>query len=93
MKIAFSFCTHTKTPEPLRGFSSNMALIANATWYVTNQTLHTDFNISYISEVIRERINKHHNMEAHPNNPLLELLLKTTNTRRLIRCWPLDIAG
>jgi hypothetical protein len=31
-------------------------------------SLHTDFNIPYVSDVINERINKHHNkLEAHPN--------------------------
>jgi hypothetical protein len=42
--------------------------IANTPQYVTNHTLHTDFNILYVSDVIHERINKHHNnLEAHPN--------------------------
>ena len=64
--------------------------IANAPRYVTNHTLHTDFNIPYLSDVIHEIINKHHNkLEAHPNT-LLESLLQSTNTRRLKRCWPLD---
>ena len=50
---------------------------ANAPWYVTNHTLHREFNIPYVSDVIHERINKHHNnQEAHPN-PLLEPLLQT----------------
>jgi hypothetical protein len=67
--------------------------IANAPWYVTNHTLHTDFNIPYVSEVIHERINKHHNNpEAHPN-PLSEPLLQPINTRRLKRCWSLDLQG
>ena len=48
-----------------------------------NHTLHTDFNIPYVSDVIHERINKHHNkLEAHPN-PLLQPLLQPVNTRRL----------
>ena len=34
--------------------------ITNAPRYVTNHTLHTDFNIPYASDVIHERINKHH---------------------------------
>jgi len=52
--------------------------------YVTNHTLHTDFNIPYVSEVIHERINKHHNkLEAHPN-PLSEPLLQSVNTTRLM---------
>ena len=64
---------------------------ANAPRYVTNHTLHTDFNIPY--DIIDERINKHHNkLEAHPN-PLLEPLLQRINTRRLKRCWPLDLQG
>jgi hypothetical protein len=57
--------------------------IENAPRYVINHTLHTDFNIPYVSDVIHERVNKHHNnLEAHPN-PLLEPLLQTVNTRRL----------
>jgi len=61
--------------------------------YVTNHTLHTDFYIPYVNDVIHERINKHHNKpEAHPN-PLLEPLLQTANNRRLKRCRPLDLQG
>ena len=61
--------------------------------YVTNHTLHTDCNITYVSDVIHDRINKHHNkLEAHPN-PLLEPLLQSVNTRRLKRRWPFDLQG
>jgi len=61
-----------------RSQSKNFRAIANAPWYVTNHTLYTDFNIPYVSDVIHERINKHHNnLEAHPN-PLLE---PTTNCK------------
>ena len=59
---------------------------SNAPRYVTNHTLHADFNIPYVSDVIHERINKHHiKLEARPN-PLLEPLLQTVNNRRLKRC-------
>jgi hypothetical protein len=59
--------------------------ITNTPRYVTNHTLHTDFNSPYVSEFIHERINKHHNkLEAHPN-PLLQPLLQPTNTSRLKR--------
>ena len=45
--------------------------IANAPRYVTNRILHSDFNSPYVSDVIHEIINKHHNKpEAHPS-PLL----------------------
>jgi hypothetical protein len=69
-----------------RSQSKILRAIANAPWYVTNHTLHTDFNVPYVSEFKHERINNHHNnLEAHPN-PLLEPLLQPTNTRRLKRC-------
>ena len=49
--------------------------IATAPRYVTNHTVHTDFNIPFVSDVIHERLNKRHNLEAH-SNPLLESLLQ-----------------
>jgi hypothetical protein len=76
-----------------RSQSKILRAIANSPRYVTNHTLHTDFNIPYVSEVIHEGINKHHNnLVAHPN-PLSEPLLQSTNTRRFKRCWPLDLQG
>jgi len=55
-----------------RSQSKILRAIADAPRYVTNHTLHKDFNIPYVSDVIHERINKHHNnLEAHPN-PLLQ---------------------
>jgi hypothetical protein len=76
-----------------RSQSKILRAIENVPWYVTNHTLHTDFIIPYISEVVHERINKHHyNPEANPN-PLLEPLLQPINTRILKRCWPLDLQG
>jgi len=66
-----------------RSQSKILRAIANAPRYVTNHTLHTDFKIPYVSDVIHERINKHHNkLEARPN-PLLQPLLQTVNTRKL----------
>ena len=51
----------------------------------------TDFDIPYVSDVIHERINKHHNkVEAHPN-PLSEPILQPVNTGRLKRSWPLEL--
>jgi len=48
--------------------------------------MRTNKSISYfyvISDVILERINRHHNnLKAYPN-PLLEPLLQLINTRRL----------
>jgi len=74
-----------------RSQSKILRAIGNAPWHVTNRTRHADFNNPYVSEVIHERPNNHHNkLEAHPN-ALLEPLLQTVNTRRLKRCWSLDL--
>jgi hypothetical protein len=56
--------------------------IANAPSYVTDSTLRVDLNVSYVSEVIQEGINKHHNPEAHPS-ALSQPPLQPTHTRRL----------
>jgi hypothetical protein len=63
--------------------SKILMTIANAPRDVTNYTPHTDFNIDYVSEGMRERISKHqNNLEGHPNS-LLRPLLQPTNTSRL----------
>ena len=76
-----------------RSQSKILRAIANAPWYVINRTLHTVFDIPYVSDVIHERLNKHHNkLEAHPS-PLLEPLLQPVSNRRLKGCWPFDLQG
>jgi hypothetical protein len=35
--------------------SKILRMITNAPWYDTNQTLHEDLNVPYITEVIQER--------------------------------------
>ena len=76
-----------------RSQSKVLIAITNAPQYVTNHTVHTDLNMPYVSDVIHRRINEHHNkMEAHPN-PLLQSLLQLINSRRLKRCWHLDLQG
>jgi hypothetical protein len=68
-----------------RSQSKILRTIANAPWYIINHTLHTDFNIPYVIDVIHERINKHHiKLEAHLN-PLLEPLLQPANRTRVKR--------
>ena len=62
-------------------------------WISTNHNPPRVFNIPYVSDIIHERINKHHNkLQAHPN-PLLEPLLQPIKSRRLKRCWSLDLQG
>jgi len=64
---------------------------SKCTLVCNNHILHTDLNIPYVSDVIHERINKHHNKLEPHTNPLLEPLLQTVNTRRQKRCWSLDL--
>jgi hypothetical protein len=65
--------------------------IANAPWFVSNHTLHTDLNNPYVNEVINERINKHLNkLESHPN-PLVEAIKQPMRNRRLKRRWTSDL--
>ena len=76
-----------------RSQSKILRAITNAPRYVKNHKLLIDFNIPYVSDVIHERIKKHHiKLEAHPN-PLSEPLLHPLNDRRLKRCWPFDLQG
>jgi hypothetical protein len=66
-----------------RAQSKILRTMTNASWYVTNHTLHTDFNIPYVIDVINERINKHlSKLESHPN-PLVETLKQPTRNRML----------
>jgi hypothetical protein len=78
-------CTSKSNIVIMQRSQSKILRAINTPWYVTNHTLHTNFNIPYVSD-IHERINKHHNkMEAYPN-PLLQPLLQPINTWRLKSC-------
>jgi hypothetical protein len=68
--------------------SKILRAVANAPWYVTNHTLHSDLKVPYVCDVIHERIGKHHTkLEDHPN-PLLEPLLQPAYNRRLTDVGP-----
>jgi len=76
-----------------RSQSKIFRVLENRPCFVTNNTLHTDFNIPYVSDVNKERSNKHYNnLEAH-SNQLSEPLLQPINTRKLTRWWPLELQG
>jgi hypothetical protein len=50
-----------------RSKSKILRAISSAPRYVTSHTLHTVFNIPYVSEVLHETISTHHNnLEVHP---------------------------
>ena len=63
-------------------FSETMA---NAPWYVTKQTLHTDLQIPYLHTLNHDRINKHRIALASHPNPLVEPKLHPEHNRRLKR--------
>jgi hypothetical protein len=53
--------------------SKILRIITNAPWYVNNQTLHTNLNIPYINDVIKERSTTHNNKLASHSNDCLNL--------------------
>ena len=71
--------------------SKFLRFIANASWYVTNQTLHTDLQIPYVRTVIHDRTNKHRIAIASLPNPLVEPMLHPELNRRLKRRWIFDL--
>jgi hypothetical protein len=65
--------------------------MTNAPWNVSNDTLHNDLGIPIISDVIKERSNKHPNrLETH-TNPLMQPLLEEPKFRRLKKRLPIDL--
>jgi hypothetical protein len=65
--------------------------MANAPWYVSNDTLHNDLGIPIISDLIKECSNKHHNRLDTHTNPLMQPLLEEPNYRRLKIRRPIDL--
>jgi hypothetical protein len=66
-------------------------MIVDASWYVSNATLHTDLGIFSVQDVIQQRSDKHHNKIKTHENPLLKMLLARDDNRRLKRNWPIDL--
>ena len=77
----------------LQTFQSKMLrMISSAPWYVSNQTLHNDFEIPYVTEVIRINTNKYKNRSTVHSNQLISTLYNPSIDRRLKRLWPEDLA-
>jgi len=49
-------------------------MTSSAPWYVSNQTLHNDFEIPYVREVIRINANKYKNRSTLHSNQLIRTL-------------------
>jgi hypothetical protein len=64
---------------PLITINRILRAIANAPWYVTNHTLHSDLKVPYVRDVIHERIEKHHAKTGRPS----QTTVGVTNTTRI----------
>ena len=67
-------------------------MIISAPWYVSNQTLHSDFEIQYVTEVVRINANTYKNRSIEHSNQLISALFNSSADRRLKRLWPEDLA-
>jgi hypothetical protein len=67
-------------------------MISSAPWQVSNQTLHSDFEIQYVTEVVRINANKYKNRSTKHNNQMIRALFNPSDDRRLKRLWPEDLA-
>jgi hypothetical protein len=58
-------------------------MITNATWCVTNQTLHDDLKVPFIKDVIHEKSINHHDQLGNHSYPTLQPLLEQQQRRGL----------
>ena len=80
----------------LQAFQSiTLRVLSNAPWYVSNLTLHHDFNLPPISSLAAHHYNKFHKNTLNHSNPLISNLSSRTipdnPPRRLKRKWPRDL--
>jgi hypothetical protein len=66
-------------------------MIADATWCVSNATLHADLGISSVQDVIQQRNNKHHNKIQTPENPTLKDATGKRRQQKTLKNWPIDL--
>jgi len=64
-------------------------IISSAPWHVSNQTLHSDFETQYVTEVVRINANK--NRSTEHSNQLIRALFNPLADRRLKLLWPEDL--
>ena len=69
-----------------------LRMISSAPWYVSNQALHSDFEIQYVKEVVRINANKYKNGSTEHSNQLIRVNFNPLADRRLKWLWPEDLA-
>jgi len=86
-------CSKPSNTKILQTFQSKMIrMISSAPWYVSNQNSHNDFEIPYVTEVIRINTNKYKNRSTVHSDQLIRTLFNPSVDRRLKRLWPEDLA-
>ena len=86
-------CSKPCNTKILQTFQSKMLrMISTAPWYVSNQTLHSDLEIQYVTEVVTINANKYKNRSTEHSNQLIRALFNPLADRRLKRLWPEDLA-
>ncbi|KAG5880920.1 hypothetical protein JTB14_035141 [Gonioctena quinquepunctata] len=72
--------------------SKTLRSIDDAPWYKSNQSLHEDLQIPYITEVIRTvSTNNQMRLTGHPNDKIENLYRDGPTNRRLNKYWPEDL--
>lgn len=72
--------------------SKTLRLIANAPWYVTNQRIHEDLQIPFVSEVIQSTSTIYRGrLQGHSNELIENLYMQGPSNRRLKKTWPEDL--
>ena len=69
-----------------------LRMISSSPWHVSNQTLQNDFEIPYVTEVIRINTNEYKNRSSVHSNQLIRTLFNPSVDRRLKWLWPEDLA-
>jgi hypothetical protein len=82
--------SNTKIIQRLQ--SNVLRTITNAPWYVSNFTLHNDFQIPFITGEIKRYSTIYYNLLiGHENSYVTELSNPLSVRRRLKRQWPSDL--
>ena len=78
--------------EILQRFQSKtLRSLLNASWYVTNETIHRNLKIPTVKDEMHKSRSRYNTGVNNHHNPLVTQLLDTTDqTRRLKRKYPLD---
>jgi hypothetical protein len=87
----WGWATKSHIAEMQRSQSKILRMITNAPWYLTNQTLYDDLNVSFIKDVIQEKSINHHGRLGNHSDPILQTLLEQQQRRRLKKLWPADL--